>query len=180
MNRDHSVVFEITSKYCISKPFVDYEGYSVSSKGFLPTVVDGLSELHLPIPNHFSSLIPKMSMFTLAISCLTTSSLFNSWTKQSRFLCNIVLYSIGLYFYHQAHSQLSIISALPSLFILPGSIFLVFSSSIPGHLSTWRVHLSVSYNFAFSYCSWGSQGKNTEVACHSLLQWPTFCQTSPP
>ena len=26
----------------------------------------------------------------------------------------------------------------------------------------------------------GSQGKNTEVVCHSLLQWTTFCQTSPP
>ena len=32
----------------------------------------------------------------------------------------------------------------------------------------------------FSYCSWGSQGKNNEVVCHSLLQWTTFCQTSPP
>ena len=32
----------------------------------------------------------------------------------------------------------------------------------------------------FSYCSWGSQGKNTEVVCHSLLQGTTFCQTSPP
>ena len=30
--------------------------------------------------------------------------------------------------------------------------------------------LSVSYHFAFSYCSSGSQGKNAEVACHSLLQ----------
>ena len=40
--------------------------------------------------------------------------------------------------------------------------------------------LSVSYHFAFSYCSWGSQGKNTEVVCHSLLQWTTFHQTSPP
>ena len=39
---------------------------------------------------------------------------------------------------------------------------------------------SVSYLFAFSYCSWGSQGKNTEVVCHSLLYWTTFCQTSPP
>ena len=37
-----------------------------------------------------------------------------------------------------------------------------------------------SYHFAFSYFSWGSQGKNTEVVCHSLLQWTTFCQTSPP
>ena len=23
-------------------------------------------------------------------------------------------------------------------------------------------------------------GKNTEVVCHSLLQWTTFCQMSPP
>ena len=37
-NRDHSVSFEIASKYCISDCFVDYEGYSISSKGFLPTV----------------------------------------------------------------------------------------------------------------------------------------------
>ena len=40
MNRDHSVIFEIASKYCISDCFVDYYGYSISSKGFLPTVVD--------------------------------------------------------------------------------------------------------------------------------------------
>ena len=39
-NRDHSVVFEIAPKYCISDSFVDCEGYSFSSKGFLPTVVD--------------------------------------------------------------------------------------------------------------------------------------------
>ena len=39
-NRDHSVIFEIASKYCISDSFVDYDGYSISSKGFLPTVVD--------------------------------------------------------------------------------------------------------------------------------------------
>ena len=48
------------------------------------------------------------------------------------------------------------------------------------HLLTWGVLLSVSYHFVISYCSWGSQGKNTEVVCHSLLQWTTFCQTSPP
>ena len=40
MNRDHSVVFEIASKYCISYSLVDYDGYSISSKGFLPTIVD--------------------------------------------------------------------------------------------------------------------------------------------
>ena len=40
MNRDHSVVFEIASKHCISDSFVDHDGHSISSKGFLPTVVD--------------------------------------------------------------------------------------------------------------------------------------------
>ena len=40
MNRDHSVISEIASKYCISDSFVDRDGYSISSKGFLPTVVD--------------------------------------------------------------------------------------------------------------------------------------------
>ena len=40
MNRDHSVSFEIVSKYCISDSFVDHDGYSISPKGFLPTVVD--------------------------------------------------------------------------------------------------------------------------------------------
>ena len=38
-NRDHSVVFESASKYCISDSFLDYDGYSISSKGLLPTVV---------------------------------------------------------------------------------------------------------------------------------------------
>ena len=40
MNRDHSVIFEIASKYYISESFVDHDGYSISSKGFLPTVID--------------------------------------------------------------------------------------------------------------------------------------------
>ena len=39
INRDHSVIFEIAPKYCISDSFVDYEGCSTSSKGFLPTVI---------------------------------------------------------------------------------------------------------------------------------------------
>ena len=39
-NRDHSVVFEIASKYCISDSLVDHDGYSISSEGFLPAVVD--------------------------------------------------------------------------------------------------------------------------------------------
>ena len=38
--KDHSVILEIASKYCISDSFVDHDGYSISSEGFRPTVVD--------------------------------------------------------------------------------------------------------------------------------------------
>ena len=40
MNKDHSVIFETASKYCILDSLVDHDGYSISSKGFLSTVVD--------------------------------------------------------------------------------------------------------------------------------------------
>ena len=43
-NRDHPVIFETAPKYCISDSLVDYEGYSISSKGLLPTVVDIMHE----------------------------------------------------------------------------------------------------------------------------------------
>ena len=36
----HSAFFETEINYCISDSFLDYEGYSISSKGFLPTIVD--------------------------------------------------------------------------------------------------------------------------------------------
>ena len=45
-NRDHSVIFEIAPKYFISDSFVDYEGYSISSKGSCPhwlNVISGVS-----------------------------------------------------------------------------------------------------------------------------------------
>jgi len=60
------------------------------------------------------------------------------------------------------------------LFILSGVISPLISSGI---LSTkWEFgetgsSFSVSYPFGFSFCSLGSQGKNTEVFCHSLLRW---------
>ena len=38
MNRDHSVIFEIAPKHF--RLFFDYDSYYISSKKFLPTVVD--------------------------------------------------------------------------------------------------------------------------------------------
>ena len=42
---------------------------------------------------------------------------------------------------------------------------------------TWEIYLAISYLFVFSYCSWGSQGKNAKVVCRFLLQGTTFFQT---
>ena len=67
--------------------------------------------------------------------------------------------------------------SIPSFFL---ELFLHWSPVHIEHLQTWGVLLPISHHFAFSCCSWGSQGKNTAVVCHSLLQWTTFCQTSPP
>jgi len=54
---------------------VDYEGYSVSSKEFLSTVADIMVMLVKFSHSYFSSVVPKMLRFTLAISCLTSSYL---------------------------------------------------------------------------------------------------------
>ena len=39
MNRDYSIVFDLHLSTAF-RTLVDYEGYSISFKGFLPTVVD--------------------------------------------------------------------------------------------------------------------------------------------
>ena len=73
--REIIVIFEVAPKYCILDSLVDYESYSISSMVFLPTVIDTMVIWISPIPVHFDSLIPRMSMFILIISCLTRSSL---------------------------------------------------------------------------------------------------------
>ena len=42
LKREHTVIFEVAPKYCILDSF-DYESHSISSKGFLPIVVDKLA-----------------------------------------------------------------------------------------------------------------------------------------
>ena len=51
------------------------------------------------------------------------------------------------------------------LFILSGVISPLISSSILATYLTWGAHLSVSYLFVFSCCSWGSQ---------RILKWFAF------
>ena len=178
MNWDHSVIFEIVPKYCILDSFVDYEGYSISSKGFLPTVVD-IMVIWIkfqPIPVHFSSLIPKMPMLDrIQFTLIHEPNIPGSYA---------ILFFIASYFTfttRHIHTWASF-PLWPSHFILSGAIIicpLLFPSSILDTLQSGGVHLSVSYLFAFLYCSKCSHSKNSGMVCHSLLQWTTFCQNSP-
>ena len=130
---------------------------------------DWVTELNWLILAHFSSL-----MFTLAISCLTASSL--PWFMD-------LIFQVPMqycYFHHQTHPHLGGLYTLAQPLHSFWRYFSTFLQEHIGHLLNWGVHLLVSYLFVFSYCSWGSQGKNAEVACHSLLQLITFCQNSPP
>ena len=128
----------------------------------------------------FSSLTPRMLTFTLAISCLTTSNVL--WFMDLTF-------QVPMQYCSLQHQTL-LLSPVPSttgycfcfgsipLFFL--ELFLHWSPVAcwePTDLGSSSFSI---YHFAFSHCSWGSQGKNTEVVCHSLLQWTTFCQSSPP
>ena len=115
-----------------------------------------------------------MLTLTLSISCLTTSNLpwFMELTLQV--LMQYCSSQHRTCFYHQSHFYFGFIS---SFFL---ELFLQWSPVANQAPNNLGVLLSVSYLFAFTYCAWGSQGKNIEVVYHSLLQWTTFCQNSPP
>ena len=121
-----------------------------------------------------------MSTFTLAISCLTSPNL--PWFMYLTFhvpkqYCSLQHWTFLLSAVTSTTGYCFCFGPIPSIFL---ELFLNDLQYHIGHPLTWWVPLSVSYHFSFSYSSWGSQDKNTEVVCHSLLQWTTFCQTSPP
>ena len=118
-------------------------------------------------------------MFTLAISCLTTANWpwfmdltfqdpmqycsFQHWTL----LLLPVTFTTGCGF---------CFGSISSFFL---ELFLHWSPVVywaPTDLGSSSFSV---LSFAFSYCSWGSWGKNTDLVCHSLLHWTLFCQNSP-
>ena len=113
-----------------------------------------------------------MSIFTLAISCLTTSNL--PWFMDLTFqvpmqYCSLQHWTLLLSLVPSTTGYCFCFGSMSSFFLkLVLHWFPVAYWAPP----TWGVHLSVSYLFAFSYCSWGSQGKNTEVVCHSKTSYP--------
>ena len=132
-----------------------------------------------------------MSIFTLAISCLTPFNLpclihgpniLDSYSI-------LFLAASNLTFHHPDISTTEHFSFDPfSSFFL--ELFLrspLVAYWIPidlGGLSSRVISFCLFTLFmVFSrqeYWSGCSQGKNTEVVFHSLLQWTAFCQTSPP
>ena len=112
-----------------------------------------LSELNLPIPGHFIPLIPQVSMFSPAISCLTTSNLI--WLMDltfHAFLCIIVPYNIGFDFHHQSHLQLGIFFHFGSISSFFLELFL-HSSPVAHWAPTNLGNSSFSVlSFCLSYC----------------------------
>ena len=62
--------------------------------------------------------------------------------------------------------------------VAPGGWVLTLSETTNAEAEKWQI--GTCNQASLSYSSWGSQGKNGEVICHSLLQWTIFCQNSPP
>ena len=126
-----------------------------------------------------------MLMFTLATSCLTASNL--PWFMDLTFQVPMQYCCLQ----HQTF-LLSPVTSTTGYFVC---LFVFCFGSIPSFFLELILHCSPGaywvptdlgsssfsvYLFTFSYCSWDSQGKNTEVVCHSLLQWTMVCQNSPP
>ena len=121
-----------------------------------------------------------MSMFTLAISYLTISNL--PWFMDLTF--HVSMQYCSLQHWTLVPSPVTSITGHYFHFGSVSSFFLqlfLYSSPVaywsPTDLGSSSFSIIL---FVFSYWSWASQGKNTEVVCHSLLQWTTFCQNSPP
>ena len=121
-----------------------------------------------------------MSMFTIYVSCLTTSNL--SWLTDLTFQVPMQCYSLwhqftytSRYIHSWAYFALQLSFFIPSAALSP-----LFSSSILDTYWPGGFIFQCYIFLPFQYCSLGSQGKNAEVVCHSLLHWTTFCQNSPP
>ena len=130
---------------------------------------NGHLNLNSPIPVLFSSLIPKILIFTFHITCLARSNFTLIHGPNSPGSYPVFFTASDLTFTTRHIHNLASFLLWPSLFILSGAISLLFCSSI---LDTYRPMELIFqlYLVAFSFCWWGSWGKNTEVVCHSILQ----------
>ena len=132
------------------------------------------SELYSPIPLHFSSLISKMSMFSLAISCLTTSNFpqFMDLTFQ------VPMQYCSLQHQTLLSSSVTFTTECCFCFGFVSSFFLVisplFSSSTLGTCQPGSSSFSV-----ISFCLFTlTMGFYRQEYYDFLLQWTTVCQNA--
>ena len=125
------------------------------------------------------SSFPKMSKFTRAFTCLTTSNLpwFMDLTVQVPMqYCSLQHRTLLLLPVTSTAGYYVFFGSIPSFFL---ELFL--HSSPVGYWTP--TNLGSSSFSVISFCLFilfmGSQGKNTEAVCHSLLRWTTFCQNAP-
>ena len=133
-------------------------------------------------PVHFNSLIPRMLMFTLAVSCLTTSNL--PYFKDLIFQVPIQYCSLQYWTLHLPPEKSTVehhfhFGWTDSFFLELLVIALCSCPAAYWTLSDLGAHTLVSYLFDFSHCSWSFHSKNSGLICHSLLQWTIDCQNSP-
>ena len=126
-----------------------------------------------------------MLMVTLAISCLTTFNLPLIHGPNIPGSYAILLFTTSDFTSITSHIQNWVWFLLwLCLFILSGLISPLISSSMLGTYQAgefiFQCPIFLPSHMGLHVGSWGSQGKNTEAVCHSLLQWTTFCQNSPP
>ena len=181
MNRDNSSFLRLHPSTTFQTLLLTMTATPFLLRGSPSTVVDIMVIWVKFTHSSLSSLSPRMLTFTLAISCLTTSNL--PWFMDLTFqvpmqycslqhrilLLSPVPFTTGCCF---------CFGSIPSFFL---ELFLHWSP-----VAYWATYRPGEFIFQcpiflpFHTVYRDSQGKNTEVVCHSLLQWTTFCQTSPP
>ena len=182
MKWDHSVIFESAPEYCISDSSVDYEGYSISSKGFLPTVVD-ITVIWIKFTH----------------SCPFQ---FTDFQDVSIHSCLLLLDHVQFIMIHGPNvlSFYAILFFTASALLSPPDIFATehrfrFDPAISFFLELLVIALHSSWvtywtwlaggwcssssviSFCLSCCTWGSWGKNTRVVCHPSSSGPHFVRT---
>ena len=173
-----SVIVEFACKYYILDSVVDPEGYSISSEGFLPTVV---CRVVIWIIHTFP---PILVHWPLKCRCSLLPS--PAWP------CSIYLIhgpnspgSYAILFVTASHFTFStrpihnwalfLLCPATSLFL---ELVVITLCSSPVAYWTDSNLMDSSFtviSFAFLYCSWGSWRKDTGVSRHSLLLWTMCC-----
>ena len=116
-------------------------------------------------------------MFTLAISCLTTSNL--PWFMDLTFQVPTQYCSLQhwVLLTSPSYPTLGVVFALAQPLHSILSYFSTVLQYLIGHLPTWGVHLSVSYPFAFSYCSWVLKARILKWFAIPFSSGPLFVRT---